>query len=42
MNKVDDKFEKFIMCGGKEPRDFNIFGDILISTNSMQEISAHT
>lgn len=27
------KFEKFIMCGGKEPRDFNIFGDILISTN---------
>ena len=27
------KFEKFIMCGGKEPRDFNIFGDILISAN---------
>lgn len=26
-------FVKFIMCGGKEPRDFNIFGDILISTN---------
>ncbi len=31
------KLNRFIPCNGKEPRDFNIFGDILIITNQFSD-----
>lgn len=31
------KLDRFIPCGGKEPRDFDVFGDILISTNQSSD-----